>query len=226
MKKLAVAVLFFALALSGNAAIKVFVDSVSQNYPSNMYTIATFYDTSSMSLVNLKIVFFPKDNSILTTADAIAYTKAAVYTEAGVKGYTITDDDFITNWAMNGFPNGPTFTNPTRTLNSAFQISTTQTATVTYSVDILCSATLAGGQTGTMYLEYADDSGFTTNVVEVSRFVNGNTVSLALAITVGQTVTARVSGMIPLGKYVRLRSQSNTGAPTFTFRSAQEVLNN
>jgi len=121
-------------------------------------------------------------------------------------------------------PGSPSFSNPTRTLNSAFQPSTTRNALVSYSVDIACSATLIGGQTGTVFLEYADDSGFTTNVVEVGRFVNGNSVSLAIAITVNQTNTGTISGMIPANKYVRLRTANTVGSPTFNYRVGQEVL--
>lgn len=127
-------------------------------------------------------------------------------------------------WVVNTDAEAFSFANPTRTLNSAFQVSTARAAQVSYSVDVLCSATLLGGQTGTVFLEYADDSAFTTNVVEVCRAVNGNTVSLAIAVTIGQTVTAQLGGVIPVGKYVRLRTANTTGTPTFTYRSGQEVL--
>lgn len=116
------------------------------------------------------------------------------------------------------------FANPSRSLNSAFQVSSTRASYVNYSVDIATTVSLAGGQVGTVFLEYADDSGFTTNVKEVGRFVNGQTGTLVVGLTLNQTNTAQVQGMIPAGKYVRLRTANTTGSPTFTFRSAQEVL--
>lgn len=116
------------------------------------------------------------------------------------------------------------FSSPSRSLNTAFQPSTTRNAIVNYSVDIATSVSLSGGAVGTVFLEYADDSGFTTNVVEVCRFVNGNTGTLVIGLTLNQTGTANVGGMIPLNKYVRVRTANTTGTPTFTYRSGQEVL--
>lgn len=73
-------------------------------------------------------------------------------------------------------------------------------------------------------MSYADDSGFTTNVVEVGRFVNGQTGTLVVGLTLNQTNTAQLNGIVPANKYTRLRTQNNTGTPTFTYRSGQEVL--
>lgn len=111
-----------------------------------------------------------------------------------------------------------------RTLNSGFQISTTRNCFVSYSVDVTTSATLISGQTGTVFLEIASDSGFTTNLQEVGRFVNGNAVSLAIAITVNQSVTGTLSGFVPVAYYCRLRTANTLGSPSFTYRSGQEVL--
>lgn len=118
----------------------------------------------------------------------------------------------------------PSDTYPSRTLNSCFQPSATRSTFVNYSIDINTTSTLASGQTGTVYLETFTDSGCTTGTQEVSRFVNGSTVSLAVAITLTQNVTGTITGYIPAGKYVKLRTQNNTGTPTFTYRSGQEVL--
>lgn len=224
MKKFAVVLLFLA-CIQANAAIKAYVTPIETNYPYNEYVFVDFYDTSSMSLVSNKPIFLPKDNSINSTNDAIAYIKAAIYTEAGVKGYSITDADIIANWPLTGIPGMISFTNPSRSLNTAFQISTTQNVQVSYSVSIACTLSLVTGQSGTVVLEYADDSGFTTNVVTVQSSINANTGTLAIGLNLTQTVSASLTGVIPVGKYVRLRTISNTGSPTFTFSTSQEVLN-
>lgn len=179
-----------------------------------------------MSLLSNKILFLPKDNSILTINDAIAWMKAAAYTEAGVKGYSITDTDFITTFPINGVfdPALWSYTTPTRSLNSAFQISTARNSRVSYAVSIAATLSLVTGQSGTVVLEYADDSGFTTNVKTVQSSINSNTGALAIGLNLTQTVTSNLSGDVPSGKYVRLRTVNNTGTPTFTFVSAQEVL--
>lgn len=148
---------------------------------------------------------------------------AAIISAATSFGYSVSSADIVgLEWL--GSANSFAFANPSRTLNNAFQISTTRDANVTYAVDIACAISLTTGEQGTVFLEYADDSGFTTNVVEVCRSVNGNTGTLSIGLALTQNATGCVSGMIPAGKYARLRTQNNTGTPTFTFRRAQEVL--
>lgn len=117
------------------------------------------------------------------------------------------------------------FANPTRALNgTAFQISATRDAAVSYSVDITCALSLSGGQAGTVYLRYADDSGFTTNITEVCRTTQSNTGTLTVGLALSQVATGTLSGIIPAGKYVKLVTANDTGTPTFTYRRAQEVL--
>lgn len=114
---------------------------------------------------------------------------------------------------------------PTRSLNTAFQPSTTTDVIVSYAVDIACTLTLTGGQTGTVVLEYADDSGISTNVKTVQSTANANTGTLTIGLSLTQTATASLSGVIPAGKWVRLRTVNTTGTPTFTYRSAAETPN-
>lgn len=117
-----------------------------------------------------------------------------------------------------------TFNFTRRTLNSPHQISTTQDAFVVHSVDIACALTLSGGQAGTVYLKYADDSSFTTNVKEVSRIAASNTGTLTLGLALNQVMTGILYGVIPAGKYAKLVTENNTGSPTFTYKNSQEVL--
>lgn len=156
-----------------------------------------------------------------TAATIAAAIESALIAQQTGLGMPVPDS---VEWIVSIDSDVPSFANPTRSLNSAFQISTARNAQVSYAVGISCALSLTTGQQGTVYLEYADDSGFTTNVVGVTQFVNGNTGTLALGLALTQLNTAALSGMIPAGKYVRLRTQNNTGTPTFTFVSAQEVL--
>lgn len=121
-------------------------------------------------------------------------------------------------------PAAPSPSSASRSLNSAFQISASRNCLVSYSVDVSCAITLTTGQTGTAFLEYADDSGFTTNVVEVCRFVNSNSGTLTIGLNLVQAVTGTLSGFIPTAKYCRIRTANTVGTPTFTYRSGQEVL--
>lgn len=112
----------------------------------------------------------------------------------------------------------------TRTLNTIFQPSATGNTFGFYSVDIACVFSLAGGQSGTVFLEISPSSTFSSDVQELCRFTNQNTGTLVVGITLNQTQTACLGGEIPAGYYARLRTQNNTSTPTFTYRSGQEVL--
>lgn len=115
------------------------------------------------------------------------------------------------------------FANPGRSLNSAFQISATRNAIVNYSVEISTTVNLSGGETGTVFLEYADDSGFTTNVVEVAQVESAQSGTLVVGLTLVKTDKHVIHGVIPAGKYSRIRTANTVGTPTFSFLSSQEV---
>lgn len=116
------------------------------------------------------------------------------------------------------------FATPTRGLNgTAFQVDASRAAFVSYTVDVACTLSLTGGQTGTVTLQYADDSAFTTNVTTVQSSVSGNTGTLTVGLSLTQTTTASLTGLIPAGKYVKILTANTAGTPVFTYRSAQEV---
>lgn len=117
-----------------------------------------------------------------------------------------------------------TFNNPSLAVNTARQASTTQDALVSASVPITATLSLTTGQQGTVTLQYADNSAFTTNVVSVQPSSNGNTGSLAIGLNLGQVVTATMTGVIPAGKYYRLLTTNVTGTPTYGTPVIQEVL--
>lgn len=120
-----------------------------------------------------------------------------------------------------GTTNGYTYT--TRALNTCFQASTTRPVRAVYNAEIVASATLVGGQRGTLYLETFTDSACTAGTQEVMRSTNGNTNGLIVALGNVSTTTLTVSGTIPTGLYAKLRTQNNTGTPTFTAMPGQEV---
>lgn len=111
-----------------------------------------------------------------------------------------------------------------RSLNTAFQISATRAAFVCYSVEIACALSLTSGQSGSCFAEYADDSGFTVNVVAFSRITNAQTGALTIGLNLSQVYVGHLSGFVPAGKYCRIRPVSTIGSPTFTVRECQETL--
>lgn len=111
----------------------------------------------------------------------------------------------------------------TRTLNTAFQVSTTRDALVNYSVQCTITASIAGGQSCDVVLEIATDAAFTAGVQTVGIIGTGQTYTLAVAIQGVQPQTAQVSGFVPAGYYVRLRTVNVIGTPTYLMRAAQEI---
>lgn len=116
---------------------------------------------------------------------------------------------------------GRSFTRPARTLNTAFQISATRDAWAVYTVDVSVTSLLLSGTSGRVYLEYADNSAMTTNLVTVNSTPNATGGVLNVTNLGGGNVT----GWIPAGKWARIRTVSVTGTPTFTIQpDQQEVL--
>ncbi len=120
--------------------------------------------------------------------------------------------------------NTPSQSQPARTLNSIFQISATRPAIVTYSVQITVTASIAGGQNGDIILEIASNAGFTANVQTLAIGGNGQTYTLAVALQGVQPTTNNLTGFVPAGHYVRLRTVNNTGTPAYQMRAQQEAL--
>lgn len=109
----------------------------------------------------------------------------------------------------------------TRTLNSSFQISTTNDVIVNYSIDVNATASLAGGQDGVVFLETSPNNSTWTTI---DQGHNQNSVSLAIALTTVQNVTIHLGGMIPPAYWVRIRTSQATGTPSFAFRFGNETL--
>jgi len=97
---------------------------------------------------------------------------------------------------------------------TSYQVSTTRDAEVRYTVTISASATLGAGSAGTVFLESSPDNSTWTTVGQVTH-------SIALGVIITIAETAQVSGYIPAGYYVRLRT---TGSATITYVTGQEML--
>jgi hypothetical protein len=188
------------------------------SYNSATRTLSASGAGGSVSSVGFSSSDFDVVGSPITSTGTItAHLKNTGVVAGTYSGVTVTEKGLVTAGTTRAV------SYPTRSLNTIFQPSASRDTLVNYSVDVSTSATLAGGQTGTVFLEISPSSTFASGVQEVARFVNGNSVSLAIAITVTQNVTGTLSGYVPSGFYVRLRTANTTGTPTFAYRSGQEV---
>lgn len=166
------------------------------------------------------------DNTTTVNGHALSGNINVVYTDISGRPTLATVATSGSYLDLSNTPtiNTPSFANPSRSLNSAFQISSTRNTQVSYSVDISCTMSLTSGQSGLVVLEYADDSGITTNVKTVARSASANSGALTIGLALTSLSTATVAGIIPVGKYARLRTVNTTGTPAFTLQNAQEVL--
>lgn len=114
----------------------------------------------------------------------------------------------------------PAYSNPTPTLNSAAQLSTTRDCEVSYPVDIQVSSLLLGNAQGTVTLQYADNSGMSTNLVNLCSGTN----SVAGVLNTVNIGTVMLCGRVPSGKFRRIVSTVNSGTVSFSARQGQEVL--
>lgn len=113
-----------------------------------------------------------------------------------------------------------TFSYPTRTLNSVFQVSTAQDAQVSYPVDISVTSVLLATTQGTVSLQIADDAAFTTNV----KTLCSGTAAVGGVASITNVNTATLTGIVPAGKYAKITTANTAGTPSFTGRQGQEVL--
>ena len=153
------------------------------------------------------------------TAPFVIYQPA---TTGFVAPLTFGSNLSITGGVLNAVvptPPARVFSAATRTLNTSFQVNALRDSQVSYTVNVTLASTVLTTVTGTIVLKYADDSGITTNVVTVATGQSSLGGVLASG-TSPQTLT----GWIPAGKYVIIQSTNNSGTPTYSAPTGQEVL--
>lgn len=108
---------------------------------------------------------------------------------------------------------------------TGFQVSGVRDADVRYNATIAVTTTIGGASDGILVLEIAPTNSATPgDWVEIARIRNSQALSLALVLQSVQTISGQLSGFVPRGYYAKIRSITNSGSPTFTYNSGQEVL--
>lgn len=192
------------------AVVQTYFDG---GYP-NWFAITYFLDGSTGAVdASYGITF--SIAGVNSWNDIVAAAEIAVNNYATAQGYTLSAGII---WPPGM---GRTFTYPTLAVNTARQV--TSDTLVVASVEIDATLSLTTGAKGTVTLEYADDSAFTTNVKIAGIGVNGNTGTLVIGLNTVGAGGGAVAGVIPASKYYRLLTTNVTGTPTYGTPSIQEV---
>lgn len=123
------------------------------------------------------------------------------------------------------FNNAPTVSLvTTAAAANGVQVSATRDAEISYTVTTSSTATIGGASTATVVLEIcATNSAVAADWTEVSKFSNGQTITLAVVLQSVQVVSSSLRGTLPAGWYRRLR-QTLTGTASASVTTGQEVL--
>ena len=169
---------------------------------------------------------------VSTMPQLIAAAEAAIQAEAVANSYTLTNG-IVWPWIQESqvdakiaaaAPLAKAYSSPTVVLGTAFQPSATRSSDIRASFRIANVLNLTGGAAGDVVMEQADNSGMSTNVVELGRCGNGNTGTLVIGLALNDAIACQISGDVGAGKYVRYRSATTVGTPTYTVLGARQVL--
>lgn len=196
--------------------ITAFITGYASDGAGNVNVYINFKDSTDVNSFTGTITIPTSTSDTLSSIDASVPAVLAVYCDDFEMPYP---DKIL--WLTRP---EPVFSSPSLAVNTARQVPADRVVFVSAAVDITASLSLAGGQTGRVTLQYADNSGFSTNVVTVNPAVNGNTGTLTVGLGLTQVGTATVCGFIPAEKYYRLLTTNVTGTPTYGTPNIQETI--
>lgn len=133
-----------------------------------------------------------------------------------------TSSAAVFNFGLPAAPSARSFSSPSfSSVTTATQLSTTRDSFVCYTFNATVTISLLAGQSVTATLQYADNSGMSTNVVTLLPATTNNSGVLGLT----QVNSLLVTGYIPANKYRKVTFAVTGGAtaPT-TLAGGQEVL--
>lgn len=109
----------------------------------------------------------------------------------------------------------------TRAINSTtFTPSSTLQATVTYTIQVSCTATIGSNASGQILLQYSTNGG--SSWTDAGMVKNSNTVSLAIALNLVNIQVASITAVVPVGGLCRM-APTTSGTTTITYISGFEV---
>lgn len=150
-------------------------------------------------------------------------------TDVNASGNFIGNGSLLTNLPAVAVPlavtNGVSHSLVSSTSATGFQVHATKPAMVFYAIKINTTSSIGSGQEGEVYLDLASTNSTTpSDWAMANKISNGQSYTLAIAIQGTQPLVQVVSGMVPAGYYVRLRSNNVTGSPTYSYITGQETV--
>lgn len=111
----------------------------------------------------------------------------------------------------------------TSTSATGFQVSATRNAMVCYEGVIQTTSTIGGPASGSVFMETANTNSTTpSDWTIVGEQTASNTITLAAVLQNVDGEPWSLCRMIPAGKYVRIRSQTNSGTVVSSINSTQQ----
>lgn len=105
------------------------------------------------------------------------------------------------------------------------QVDTARDSFVMVNAGVTTTATIGGVATGDMVVEVAPTNSATSgDWVEKGRVSNSQSISLAIVLQSVQVVKGMLVAFVPKGYYVKIRSITGSGSPTYAISSARKAL--
>lgn len=201
-----------AVALKADAST---VGTISSTLTALASTVSGKADTSVTTAISAAL-------TALTTVVAGKFTTPTGTTSQYVRGDgSLATLPVAAAWSQSA----ATHSIVTGTGATGFQVSSTRNSLVNYSTTIVTTASIGGNQTGVVVLEIAPTNSATpSDWVEVSRYTNGQALTLAITLQSVQTMSGQLSAFVPAGWYAKLRSINTSGTPSYSYNSGQETL--
>lgn len=114
-----------------------------------------------------------------------------------------------------------TFQYPSRSLNTCFQISTSQDADFHYAVDVTTGLSLTSGAQGTVIATSYTNSGCTSGAQALTDGTSGQSGTLIVGLGINQVVDVELNGTLPKNTWMKITTANTVGTPTFAIRAAQ-----
>ena len=105
----------------------------------------------------------------------------------------------------------------TKSLNVAYQVSTTKDTRICVSAKVTCNLSLTGGADGSIILEISPNG--STGWVFAGEIDGSNTGTLTVGLNTTQKTGSTLYAPVKAGYYWRLRTVTNSGTPVFSWNA-------